>query len=254
MQWVQGFHAVRALLEGSASPVCEVLLRRGRDDRRMEELLRCAARAGAPVRRVEKSELDRLSQGGRHQGVMASVRGDAEVHDENWLMERLAREPLPLLLVLDGVSDPHNLGACMRSAAAAGVTAVAAPRARAAALTPAVYKVSAGAAAKTPFVRLGNLARCLRNLRQGGVWVVGADAGARSSLYELDLDVPLALVLGAEERGLRRLTRECCDVLARLPMAAPAIPLNVSVAAGICLFEALRQRRGGGHGGPRGKT
>jgi len=189
--------------------------------------------------------VERLAEGGRHQGVVAEVEpraGDPETQLEEAL--EAAAGP-PLLLVLDGVQDPHNLGACLRSADAAGVAAVIVPRDRAAGLTPVVRKVAAGAAESVPLVAVINLARTLRQLKERGVWLVGTDDAAGRSLFEADLTGPVALVMGSEGEGLRRLTRDCCDQLVSIPMAGAVESLNVSVAAGVALFEAVRQRAAG---------
>jgi 23S rRNA (guanosine2251-2'-O)-methyltransferase len=238
-----GVHAVRVMLARSPARVRRVLLASGREAGRLAEIRTLAQRSGVPVAAVDPADLDRLADGGRHQGVVAEVvpqAGDPETQLEEALERAVGP---PLLLVLDGVQDPHNLGACLRSADAAGVSAVIAPRDRAAGLTPVVRKVAAGAAENVPFVPVVNLARALRGLRDRGVWLIGTDDSAEQTLYEVDLTGPLALVLGSEGEGLRRLTRECCDQLVSIPMAGAVESLNVSVAAGVVLFEAVRQRR-----------
>ncbi len=238
-----GVHAVRVLLERTPQRVRRVLLATGKDAGRLAEIRTLAARAGIAVVSVDEASLDKLADGGRHQGVLAEVAarsGDPETQLEEALE---AAGEKPLLLVLDGVQDPHNLGACLRSADAAGVAAVIAPRDRAAGLTPVVRKVAAGAAETVPFVAVVNLARTLRELKERGVWLVGTDDSADKSLYEVDLQGPLALVMGSEGEGMRRLTRECCDQLVSIPMAGAVESLNVSVATGVVLFEAVRQRR-----------
>ena len=242
---VGGLHSVRAALRHGADRLAGVWYDARRHDRRLRELLEALKAGGVPLHAADRAELDRMVPGTNHQGVVAETRVPA-AQDESALealLQGLA-EP-PLLLVLDGVQDPHNLGACLRSADAAGAHAVIAPKDRAAGLTPVACKVASGAAEVLPFVQVTNLARTLRWLREArGVWVTGAAGEAATELYDLDLSGPLALVLGAEEKGLRRLTREQCDQLARLPMAGTVESLNVSVAAGVCLFEAVRQRRG----------
>jgi len=179
----------------------------------------------------------------RHQGIVAEVKVQ-QAGNETALESLLTHiEEAPFLLILDGVQDPHNLGACLRSAEAAGVHAVIAPKDNACGLTATVRKVSSGASEQIPFILVTNLARTLRQLQDNGVWVVGTALHHSSrSIYETDLKGPLALVLGAEERGIRRLTAETCDSLIHIPMAGSVESLNVSVATGICLFEALRQR------------
>ena len=237
-----GIHAVRVLLSRQPQRVRRVLLAGGRDAGRLAELRELAQRAGVPVASVDGAELDRLAAGERHQGVLAEVlprAGDPETQLEEALE---AAGPAPLLLVLDGVQDPHNLGACLRSADAAGVAAVIVPRDRAAGLTPVVRKVAAGAAETVPLVSVVNLARTLRDLKGRGIWLVGTDDAADRTLYQADLEGPLALVMGSEGEGMRRLTRECCDLLVSIPMAGAVESLNVSVATGVALFEAVRQR------------
>jgi 23S rRNA (guanosine2251-2'-O)-methyltransferase len=237
-----GIHAVRVLLSREPARVRRLLLAGGREDGRLGALRALARQAGVPVADVDAAELDGLAGGGRHQGVAAELVPRAS-DPETLLEEALEREGTPLLLVLDGVQDPHNLGACLRSADAAGVAAVIVPRDRAAGLTPAVRKVAAGAAETVPLVSVVNLARTLRALKERGIWLVGTDDSADRSHFESDLTGPLALVMGSEGEGLRRLTRDCCDQLVAIPMAGAVESLNVSVAAGVVLYEAVRQRR-----------
>jgi 23S rRNA (guanosine2251-2'-O)-methyltransferase len=241
---IHGLHAVAAALKYEPGQLRGLWVERQRRDARMQALLDQAAGHGVAIHPTDRAELDRLSGGARHQGIIARLAArQKQNHDEADLPELLATAGEPaLLLVLDGVQDPHNLGACLRSAAAAGVHAVIAPADRAASLNATVRKVACGAAEITPFIAVTNLARTLRSLQEQGVWLVGAAGEAESSLYEVDFTPPTALVLGAEEKGLRRLTREVCDRLARIPIAGSMESLNVSVAAGIFLFEARRQR------------
>jgi 23S rRNA (guanosine2251-2'-O)-methyltransferase len=237
-----GIHAVRVLLSRQPGRVRRVLLAGGRDAGRLAEVRALAQQAGVQVASVELAQLDKLAEGERHQGVVAEIvprAGDPETQLEEALE---AAGPVPLLLVLDGVQDPHNLGACLRSADAAGVAAVIVPRDRAAGLTPVVRKVAAGAAESVPLVAVVNLARTLRDLKERGLWLVGTDDAADKTLYEADLRGPLGLVMGSEGEGMRRLTRECCDQLVSIPMAGTVESLNVSVAAGVALFETVRQR------------
>ena len=243
---IAGIHAVRTALGHGGGAIETAWYDAGRRDRRLGQLLAALRKAGVPLRQADRGELDRLAGGTGHQGIVAlgsapAALGEGELDE---LLGSLGRPPF--LLVLDGVQDPRNLGACLRSADAAGVDAVIAPRDRAAGLTPAACKVASGAAESVPFVQVTNLARTLRHLREGwGVQVVGTAGEADTLLYEADLTGPLALVMGGEEKGLRRLTREQCDQLVRLPMAGVVESLNVSVAAGIALFEAVRQRAAG---------
>ena len=239
---VFGLHTVKTLLAGDAAAVVEIWVQDRRRDARLERILEAARRAKIPVHSVERAVLDQMVPGVRHQGVVATYAGVAPLAEPDLepLLERL--EQPPLLLVLDGIQDPHNLGACLRSADAAGVHAVIAPRDRAVGLTGTVHKVASGAAESVPFVQVANLARVLARLRDRGLWVVGTTDAADTSLYGVDLRGPVALVLGSEGKGLRRLTREQCDLLVRIPMHGIVESLNVSVAAGVCLFEAVRQR------------
>jgi len=242
-RWVAGIHAVETALAGGAGRVRRVLVDRRRRDARLGRLVEHAERAGIRIERVVTRTLDEQVPGIRHQGVCAEVRGRG-VLDDNGLAELLGGlEHAPLVLVLDGVQDPHNLGACLRSAEAAGADAVVIPRDRAARLTPTVERTAAGAAALIPLAAVTNVARTLETLKESGCWVVGTAGGAEGSLYEADLAGGLALVLGGEEKGIRPRVRSACDLLVSIPLAGRVESLNVSVAAGICLFEAVRQRR-----------
>ncbi len=244
-QLVYGLHAVEALLARVPERVAALWALRGRHDARIEALLETARAAGITIHSVERDKLDEMTAGGRHQGIALHSR-EVPPLSETGLEDLVTGLTVPpLLLVLDGVQDPHNLGACLRSADAAGVHAVIAPRDRAASLTATVRKVASGAAENIPFAQVTNLARTLRWLQDAGIWIVGAAGEAEASVYDLDLRGPLALVLGAEGKGMRRLTRECCDHVAHIPMVGSVASLNVSVAAGVFLFEALRQRRPG---------
>lgn len=243
-EWIYGLHPVAAALRYEPDRVQELWVERNRRDARLQALLQTAAAQGVAVRPVERAELDRRSGHARHQGVLARCLAGVPARTEQELPAILQAAPTaPLLMALDGVQDPHNLGACLRSAAAAGVDAVLAPVDRAVGLTPVVRKVASGAAEITPFIQVTNLARALDRLKEQGVWLIGAAGEAEQTLYELDFTGPVAIVLGAEEKGLRRLTREQCDYLARIPMTSGVESLNVSVAAGIFLFEVVRQRR-----------
>ncbi len=243
-EWIHGLHAVAAALRYEPRQLRGLWVERQRRDARIQTLLDEAASRGVPIRQADRSELDRLSGGVRHQGILAQLAAQQRAYGEADLPALLAAATGPaLLLVLDGVQDPHNLGACLRSAAAAGVQAVIAPADRAAGLNATVRKVASGAAEIVPFVSVTNLARTLRWLQEQGVWIVGAVGEAEDNLYRVDFTLPTAIVLGAEEKGLRRLTRELCDRLARIPMVEGGVEsLNVSVATGVFLFEARRQR------------
>lgn len=243
--FVHGMHAVHALIERDASRVQRIYVARGRDDARAASLIALASNAGLSVERVDAQRLERLSGGAVHQGVVAEIRAQAP-WSEDRLLAALADRPVdgppPLLLALDGVQDPHNLGACLRTADACGALAVIIPKDRAAQMTATVRKVAAGAAETTPLVVVTNLARCLRDLKQAGLWVVGADAGAAQRADQVELDGPVVLVMGAEGAGLRQLTRTHCDFIVALPAQGAVESLNVSVAAGMLLYEAVRQR------------
>ena len=241
---IYGLHAVQAALEKEPENISQLWLEHSRRDARAQQVVKLARQAGIEVTRVERQELDRLTAQQRHQGVVAQSSA-LPAKDEQALKQLLAELPHPpFLLILDGVQDPHNLGACLRTADAAGVDAVIAPRDKACGLTSTVRKVACGAAESIPFIQVTNLARTLRDLQQAGVWLIGTDAAAKGELFEADLRGPLGLVLGAEGSGMRRLTTEHCDSLVKLPMFGSVQSLNVSVSAGICLYEALRQRRG----------
>lgn len=242
-QWVAGLHAVRSVLKHGASRIEEVLVDGARRDRRLRELLDEMAKLNLAVTTSDRATLDRLSNGANHQGVIAHTRTPAALAESD-LDELLAALSVPpLLLLLDGVTDPHNLGACLRTADAAGVHAVIAPRDKSVGLTPVVCKVASGAAETVPFIQVTNLARSMRHLQQTfGVFLVGTSGDAERSLFDTALNGALGLVMGAEGSGLRRLTRENCDHLVRLPMLGQVTSLNVSVSSGICLYEALRQR------------
>jgi len=238
---IHGFHAVTSRLRQNAGSVKEVYLDATREDRRARELVQAAESRGARVVRVDEKRLDGLTRHARHQGVAAVVDVTPLPGHIEDVLEAL-QEP-PLLLVLDGVTDPHNLGACLRVADAMGVHAVIAPKDRAVGITPVVSKVASGAAETVPYLSVTNLARSMRELKDRGVWLVGADERAEQDLYHARLTGPLAWVLGGEGEGMRRLTREECDELVRIPMLGSVESLNVSVSAGICLAETRRQRQ-----------
>ena len=238
---IYGFHAVTGRLRQGAAGMKEIYLDASRADRRAKDLARLAGERGVRVMMVDGARLDGMTQHARHQGVVARVDAQALPRDIHEVLEGIA-EPA-LLLVLDGITDPHNLGACLRVADAMGVHAVIVPKDRAAGITPTVEKVASGAADTVPFIPVTNLARAMRELKENGIWLIGAEQDAERELYALTIDGPVAWVLGAEGEGMRRLTRENCDELARIPMAGTVESLNVSVSAGICLAETRRQRR-----------
>lgn len=237
-----GLHAVQAVLMSVPERVLGLMVMQGRADQKLQKILTLARQNGIAVQEVTRKKMDALTGDANHQGVIAQVR-PGQQHDEHYLFELLdTLSEAPFLLVLDGVTDPHNLGACMRSADAAGVHAVIAPKDNAVGLNSTARKVACGAAEIVPFIPVTNLARTLEKLKARGVWVKGAAGEAQGTVYQSDLTGPLALVMGAEGAGLRRLTRDTCDELVKIPMAGTVSSLNVSVATGVFLFEALRQR------------
>ena len=240
--FVYGLHAVNAVLERAPERLLELWMDQSRDDARTRELRNRAQVLGVRVQSAGAEVLGKLVGDVAHQGAVAAVR-PLRTWDEHDLLQGLSQTAGdPLLLILDGVTDPHNLGACLRTADAAGAHAVLIPKDRAAAVDGVVRKVAAGAAEFVPVATVTNLARAIDLLKERGIWVVGTDGEAPQTLYAADLKRPLALVLGAEGTGMRRLTRERCDFLVRIPMSGQVESLNVSVAAGVALFEARRQR------------
>jgi 23S rRNA (guanosine2251-2'-O)-methyltransferase len=240
--WIVGINAVASALEHDIAHVREVLMDNSGKNPRLTEIEREAVDCGISVRKVNSQALEGIAGGTRHQGVAARYEA-AKTLDEKDLKGLVeAAEGKALVLVLDGVQDPHNLGACLRSAAAAGVTAVVIPKDKAVGITATVRKTSAGAADRIPLVQVTNLARAMRDLKELGVWLYGFAGEAKASFYALDLKGNVGLVLGGEGDGLRRLTGETCDQLVRIPMPGDMESLNVSVATGVALFEAVRQR------------
>ncbi len=235
-----GFHAVTARLRHDAATVAEVLYDQTRRDRRMQDFLQTAKDAGVRLIAADETRLWGLAHTERHQGVVARVEDIPLAQNLAELLDGISGPAL--LLVLDGVTDPHNLGACLRVADAAGAHAVIAPRDRAVGLNATAAKVASGAADTVPYITVTNLARALRELKDAGVWVIGTSDDATASVYETRLDGPVALVMGAEGEGMRRLTRDTCDDVMNIPMAGSVESLNVSVASGVCLYEAVRQR------------
>jgi len=242
-RYIYGFHAVASRLKQRARSVREVYVDAARRDPRARDLVALAESMQVRVVEIDAARLTGMAGAGRHQGVAAKVDVVELAVSLDDVLDQV--EGPPLILVLDGVTDPHNLGACLRTADAAGVHAVVAPKDRAAGLNATVMKVASGAADTVPYVTVTNLARTLRELKERDIWVVGAAEEAHLAHHAPGLDRPLAWVLGAEGEGLRRLTRETCDELRRIPMGGSVESLNVSVAAGVCLFEAMRQRGAG---------
>jgi 23S rRNA (guanosine2251-2'-O)-methyltransferase len=235
-----GFHAVSVRLKTAPASIVEVYVDATRRDARMKQFLARAAEAGVRVIEADGARLTKLSGSASHQGVAARAQALEQAHSLDDLLDGLQESPL--LLALDGVTDPHNLGACLRVADGAGAHAVIAPKDHAAGINATVAKVASGAAETVPYFMVTNLARTLGELKERGIWIIGAAGEAEGTLYEADLKGPTALVLGAEGPGMRQLTRKTCDLLVRIPMQGAVESLNVSVASGVCLYEARRQR------------
>lgn len=239
---IYGIHAVQALLERAPERFQQVFILKGREDKRLMPLIHALEAQGVTIQVASRQWLDDKADGAVHQGIIALVKPGRQ-YQENDLSDLISAQARPFLLILDGVTDPHNLGACLRSADAAGVHAVIVPRDRSAQLNATAKKVACGAAETVPLIRVTNLARTMRLLQEEhNVWLVGTAGEADHTLFQSKLNGPLALVMGAEGEGMRRLTREHCDELISIPMAGSVSSLNVSVATGICLFEAVRQR------------
>ena len=236
-----GFHSVVAILAKEPERFLEIYALKGREDKRLNPVIDQARKFGISVQFMQRKALDNKANGEQHQGIIANVKA-ARMYNEKDLDEIIAREETPFLLVLDGITDPHNLGACLRSADAAGVHAIIVPKDKSAKLNGTARKVACGAAETVPLVQVTNLARTLREIKDAGVWVVGTAGETDTELFDANLTGPMAVVMGAEGDGMRRLTREHCDLLVKIPMAGTVSSLNVSVATGICLFEVLRQR------------
>ncbi|PML07610.1 23S rRNA (guanosine(2251)-2'-O)-methyltransferase RlmB [Vibrio breoganii] len=242
-EYIYGIHAVKAVLEKDPARFIEAFVLKGRQDDRLLPLINQLQAYGVSIQQTGRKALDDKAKGANHQGIIGRVKA-AKALNENDLDVILASQTNPLLLILDGVTDPHNLGACLRNADAAGVAAVIVPKDKSAPLTATVSKVACGAAETVPLVRVTNLARTMRHLQEQNVWIVGTAGEATHDVYQSKLTGPLAIVMGAEGDGMRRLTRETCDDLIKIPMAGSVSSLNVSVASGVCLFEAVRQRQG----------
>jgi 23S rRNA (guanosine2251-2'-O)-methyltransferase len=240
MEKIKGFHALQVVLKTAPERVVHVFLQAGRRDQRVEKILALCDKHRIQPQVVEKEKLDALVDG-NHQGVVAEVRPGKNYSESDLyqIVENL--DTTPLILVLDGITDPHNLGACLRTADAAGVCAVVAPKDNSASLTDTARKVASGAADTVPLVLVTNLARCLKKLQDLGLWITGTAGEASTVVYDADLRGPRVIVMGAEGKGMRRLTRECCDELVNIPMQGEVSSLNVSVATGVLLFEVIRQ-------------
>ncbi|MDP8098593.1 23S rRNA (guanosine(2251)-2'-O)-methyltransferase RlmB [Pasteurella atlantica] len=237
---IYGIHSVESFLKNTPERLIEVFVLKGREDKRLQPLLQQLNNYGISIQWLNRNTLDKKAQGEVHQGIIARVVPTKELNEQD-LASLLEQKTQPFLLVLDGITDPHNLGACLRTADAAGVDAVIVPKDKSAQLTSVARKVACGAAETVPLIRVTNLARTLRELKEKHIWVVGTAGEATENLYQAKLTGAVALVMGAEGEGMRRLTREHCDQLISIPMAGSVSSLNVSVATGICLFEIVRQ-------------
>ncbi|TQF72332.1 23S rRNA (guanosine(2251)-2'-O)-methyltransferase RlmB [Pseudoalteromonas luteoviolacea] len=237
-----GFHSIEAILAKEPERFLEIYALKGRDDKRLSAVVNEARKYGISVQFMQRKALDNKAKGEQHQGIIANVKAP-RVLNENDLKAIIDANSAPFFLVLDGVTDPHNLGACLRSADAAGVHAVIVPKDKSAKLNGTARKVACGAAETVPLIQVTNLARTLREIKDAGVWVVGTAGETDSEIFTSDLKGPIAIVMGAEGDGMRRLTREHCDLLVKIPMVGTVSSLNVSVATGVCLFEVLRQRQ-----------
>jgi len=235
-----GFHSVESIIRNDPINILQLLVEKNRHDKRITQLIAYAESQGISVEYLKKTDLQKQADSHKTQGVAVRYKSSAKIEGKS--LEDIIQKENVFLLILDGVTDPHNLGACLRTADAAGVDAVIVPKDRAAGLTPVVRKVACGAAESIAFFQVTNLARTLKQLNDNEVWIVGTAGEAEHSLYDVPLTGKLALIMGAEEKGMRRLTRESCDQLVKMPMAGQVESLNVSVATGVCLFEAVRQR------------
>jgi 23S rRNA (guanosine2251-2'-O)-methyltransferase len=242
-QYVYGYHPVLALLRRTPKNITKLFILRDKHDKRSQEIVNLSETLKIPFRYCSRNELEKYAEPtAPHQGIIALCQMQ-EAYQEDDIPDLLEKHTESrCILVLDGVQDPHNLGACLRTADAAGCDFVIAPKDRAVGLTPTVRKVACGAAETLPFIQVTNLARTLRLLKDHGVWLYGADGEAKASLFQTQLEDPCALILGGEENGIRRLTRELCDELVSIPLLGSVASLNVSVATGICLYEWVRQR------------
>ncbi len=240
---ITGIHAVESALKNDADNITQVWIAENKRNQRVKELINHAQKRGLIAHRSDPASLDKLAKTHQHQGVVAEYNAPKSFQEDDLfdLLEKI--EGTPLLLVLDGVTDPHNLGACLRTAEGAGVHAVIAPKDNAVGLTPAARKVASGAAEIVPFIQVTNLVRTIEKLKKEGIWFIGTSDKATGDLYTYDFKTPSAIVMGAEGKGLRRLTEEHCDTLISIPMAGQVSSLNVSVATGVCLYEVVRQRQ-----------
>jgi 23S rRNA (guanosine2251-2'-O)-methyltransferase len=239
---IYGLHAAQAALDYSAEKIQQAWVAQDRKDQRLNTIHEALEKQGITVQKLSRRELDRLAGGKNHQSIIIEIILPKTLNESELQRAIQTSQKLLFFLVLDHVQDPHNLGACLRTAEAAGVQGIIITKDQAVGITPTVCKVACGAAEMVPVYQVTNLVRCLKWLKDQGLWIIGAAGEAEQSLYQTDLNIALALVIGAEEKGMRRLTREQCDLLVKLPMAGKVASLNLSVAAGVLMYEALRQR------------
>lgn len=246
-KYIFGYHTTISILSRTPKHVTCIYLQSKKQDEHSQEILKLAQTHNVPIEYLSRDRLSEMVYHANHQGIVATVTRSSDYTEDDLeiILDKLDKNTPPLLLILDGVQDPHNLGACLRTANAVGVHAVIAPKDRACGLTPTVYKAASGAAEATPFIQVTNLARTMRMLKELNIWIYGTAEDGTQNIYQADFKKgPVALVLGSEGEGLRRLTREHCDFIIKVPMSdGSVVPnLNVSVAAGVCLFEVVRQR------------
>ncbi len=239
-QTIHGFHAIEATLHNSPQNISKILLSTTREDQRAGPIIKLAQSHHVLIERLPRKKLDEICKHKDHQGIVAFCHAAMEFSEQD--LDAILAKKNCLILILDGVQDPHNLGACLRSANAFGVDCVIAPKDKAVGITPVVRKVASGAVGITPFIQVTNLARTMRAIQDAGVWIVGASDQELQVISEIDLSGPIAMVMGSEGQGMRKLTAKHCDFLARVPMLGTVGSLNVSVATGVCLYEAIRQR------------
>ncbi len=236
-----GYHSVLKIIDTAPSQVLEMFIAANSKGKRLDEITEKAKLLDIPIMPIDKNKLDEWLQDQNHQGVALRVKPQPDI-DESCIPDLIKQAKNPLVLALDGIQDPQNLGACLRVADACGVTAVIAPKDKSCSLTPVVKRVACGAAENITFIRVTNLSRTLQGLQSLGLWIIGTGADSEKTLYDLDLSGPIALVIGSEDLGLRRLTKKYCDYLASLPMLGTVESLNAAVSSGVCLYEAIRQR------------
>ena len=242
-KYIYGYHSVITMLLHNSKYVSCVYLQSKKNEHHIQELINLVQKNNIPLKYLLRENLNHITQCSNHQGIVAEIFQEKEYTEKDLKTILKKTNATPLILILDGIQDPHNLGACLRTANAARVDAVIAPKNKACGLTSTVYKTASGAAQITPFVQVTNLASTIRILKEIGIWIVGTCEDAKQDIYHLDFKIPLALVFGSEGDGLRHLTQKNCDFIAKIPMLGTVTSLNISVAVGVCLFETIRQRK-----------